>query len=176
MMITKGKRKPGNCIFSLKCCLLFCQQAYKTHLRYHMVTGSQLKLTTFTVKMIDCIAVSKWELFSLFFVKRGVKVNRQYCSDIFLSQQLLDAIKSHWWQFCWFFQQGSALAHLAFNTVLQHFLSPELRPHNSAELNSTDYEIYGVIQQHDYELWVTRLNKLSQLLAEVWQCNSNTAL
>ena len=45
------------------------------------------------------------------------------------------------------FQQDSALMHLAFNTVqLLHcktlnFLSPELWPHNSQELNSTDYEI-----------------------------------
>ena len=45
------------------------------------------------------------------------------------------------------FQQDSAQVHLAFNTVqlLQckplNFLSPELRPNNTPELNSTDYEI-----------------------------------
>jgi len=44
------------------------------------------------------------------------------------------------------FQQDSGLVHLAFNTVplLQcktlNFLSPELWPHNSPDLNSTDRE------------------------------------
>jgi len=46
-----------------------------------------------------------------------------------------------------FFQQDSAPVHLALNIVqlLQcktlNFLSPELWPCNSPELNSTDYEI-----------------------------------
>jgi len=48
-----------------------------------------------------------------------------------------------------------------------NFISPELWPHNSPELNSTGYDISGVIQQHEHELQVTRLNKLGQLLAEV---------
>ena len=45
------------------------------------------------------------------------------------------------------FQQDDALEHLAFNTVqlLQcktlNVLSPELWPHYSPEINSTDYEI-----------------------------------
>jgi len=45
------------------------------------------------------------------------------------------------------FQQNSVLVFLAFNTVqLLHcktlnFLSPDLWPHNSPELNSTDYKI-----------------------------------
>jgi len=45
------------------------------------------------------------------------------------------------------FQQNGAPVHLAFNTVqlLQYktinFLSPELWPHNSPELNSTENEI-----------------------------------
>jgi len=44
-------------------------------------------------------------------------------------------------------QEDSALVHLSFNTVqLQqcktiNFLSPKLWPHNSTELNSTNYEI-----------------------------------
>jgi len=67
-------------------------------------------------------------------------------------------------------QQGSAPVHLKFNTVqllqckIINFLSPELWSRNSPELHSTDYEIWGVIQQHEHELRVTRLNKLSQRL------------
>jgi len=34
---------------------------------------------------------------------------------------------------------------------------------NSSELNFTDYKIQGVIQQHEHELRVTRMNKL-----EMW--------
>jgi len=65
------------------------------------------------------------------------------------------------------FQQDNALVHLAFNTVqlLQYktlkFFSHKLRPCNSVQLNSTDYKIYGVIQQKEHELRVTRLNKLN---------------
>ena len=47
-------------------------------------------------------------------------------------------------------------------------------PHNSPVLNSTDYEVYGVVQQYQCELQVVRLNKLSLRLVEIWQC-SNTA-
>ena len=78
------------------------------------------------------------------------------------------------------FQQESApLRLLAFNTVqlLQckplNFLSSELWSHKSPELNSTD-EIQGVIQQHEHELQVTRLNKSSQRVVEVWKCISTT--
>jgi len=34
-----GKQKAENCIFSLKCWMLFCQQTHKTHLYYHSVTA-----------------------------------------------------------------------------------------------------------------------------------------
>jgi len=50
----------------------------------------------------------------------------------------------------------------------------EVLPHNSPVLNSTDYEVYGVVQQYQCELQVVRLNKLSLRLVEIWQC-SNTA-
>jgi len=70
----------------------------------------------------------------------------QYFWDISLSQQMLDAIKLIV-DNNFVFQQDSALVHRAFNTVQQmqcktlNFLSPELWPHNSPELSSTDYEI-----------------------------------
>jgi len=55
-------------------------------------------------------------------------------------------------------RQDSALVHLVLNIVqlLQcktvNIFSPELWPRSSPELNSTDYKIYGVIQQHEHEL------------------------
>jgi len=74
-----------------------------------------------------------------------VKVNGQYCWDILLSQQMLNAIIASFVTIV--IQQDGAPVHLAFNTVqlLQcktlNFLSPELWPSNSSEFNSTDYEI-----------------------------------
>jgi len=55
------------------------------------------------------------------------------------------------------------------------FLSPELGPHNSPELKPNDYDISGVTQQHEHEMKVARLNKLSQRPVEVWQCNSTSS-
>jgi len=55
----------------------------------------------------------KWELF---FTKPGVKTNWQYCCNILLSQQILDAMKRV--IYCSFiFQQYSALMVIAFNTI-----------------------------------------------------------
>jgi len=44
-------RKPRNCIFSLKLCMLLCQRTHKTHLNYHLVA---VKLP-FIPKVIDCM-------------------------------------------------------------------------------------------------------------------------
>jgi len=141
--------------------MLFCQQTHKT-LKYHLVTVKP----SFAVKMIDCmhqtgptgrklerlgmspkcctitmsvmlpVAVSKkWELF---FTKPGVKTNRQYCWDILLSQQILDAMK-HVINSNFIFQQDAAQTLAAFNTVqlLQCktpiFLSFSALPQNSPE-------------------------------------------
>ena len=58
------------------------------------------------------------------------------------------------------FQQDSAPAHRARDTVelLQHetadFISPELWPPNSPDLNSVDYKIWGIIQQRVYEMQI----------------------
>jgi len=43
-----GNRKPGNCVFSLKCCMLFTNNTRNT-LKYNLVTAEPL----FTVKTID---------------------------------------------------------------------------------------------------------------------------
>jgi len=93
-----------------------------------------------------------------------------YCWNNLLSQQTLDALKNAVNDNV-VFQQHSAPVQLEFNiTVLQcqtlNFLSYELWLRDSPE-------IWGVIQQREHELRVTRLNKLSQRLVEVWQC-SNT--
>ena len=51
-----------------------------------------------------------------------------------------------------------------FQCKTVHFLSAELSPRNSPELDSTDCKIYRLIQQHEYGLQVTKLNKVCQQL------------
>jgi len=48
---TLQNRKPRNCIFSLKHCMLLCQQTHKTHSNYHLVTVE----LPFIPKVIDCM-------------------------------------------------------------------------------------------------------------------------
>ena len=115
----------------------------------------------------------KWELH---LSSIAVKVNEEYCWDILLSQQMLDAIITSFVTIL-SLSKTAHLVHLAFNTVqlleckTLNFFSRELW-----QVNSTDIEIKRVIQQHEHELQVTRLNKSSQrLVVEVRQCN-NTAL
>jgi len=45
-----GNRKPENCVFSLKCCMLYTKNTRKT-LKYHLVTAEP----SFTVKTIDWV-------------------------------------------------------------------------------------------------------------------------
>jgi len=80
------------------------------------------------------------------------------------------------------FQQDSAQVHFSCIHTVQlpqcktlNFLSPELWPHNSPEFNSIDYQLQSHIAAWGWAASNKRLNKLSQRLAEVWQCNS-TAL
>ena len=113
-----------------------------------------------------CVAVSRM---GAVVIKHGVKVSGQCCWDILLSQHMLDAVNASLITILFLHKT----VHLVFNTVqlLQcktlNFLSPDLWPCNSPELNSADYKIYGVTQQHEHELLITRLNKLSQQLVEV---------
>ena len=68
---------------------------------------------------------------------------------------------------CEMFQQDSAPAHRARETIklLQRettaFISPDLWPPNSPDLNPVNYKIYGVMQDRVYQ-------KKSEGLVEVW--------
>jgi len=98
---TWGNKKPGNCVFSLKCCILFHQ---KTRNTVKNITWSELNHPSLSKQSTGCTrqdlgrehsillsvthmlyvsqvchgvrsCVKRWELF---FVKPGVKVNGQY--------------------------------------------------------------------------------------------------
>jgi len=72
------------------------------------------------------------------------------------------------------FQQGSALAHRARETIklLQRetsaFISPDLWPLNSPDLNPVNYKICGVKQDRVYQKKVKDVNELRERLVEVW--------
>jgi len=72
------------------------------------------------------------------------------------------------------FQQESALAHRARETIklLQRetpaFVSPDLWPPNSPDLNSVNYKICGVMQDRVYHKKVKDVNELRERLVEVW--------
>jgi len=48
---TWGNRKPGNCVFSLKCCMLFHHKTWNTVDKYHLVRAEP----PFTVKTMDWV-------------------------------------------------------------------------------------------------------------------------
>jgi len=48
---TLRNRKPRNCVFSLKRCILLCQRTHKTHLNCHLVAVE----LPFIPKVIDCM-------------------------------------------------------------------------------------------------------------------------
>ena len=72
------------------------------------------------------------------------------------------------------FQQDSAPAHGACETIklLQRetpaFISPDLWPPNSPDLNPVNYKICGVMRDRVYQKKVKDVNELRERLVEVW--------
>jgi len=85
-----------------------------------------------------------------------VKINGCYYCEVLLSQQLLPAIRQVAGDIS-VFQQNCAPAHMARETInlLQRetpaFISPDLRPSNSPDLNPVNYKICGVMQDRVYQ-------------------------
>jgi len=48
------------------------------------------------------------------------------------------------------------------------FISPDLWPSNSPDLNSVDYEIWAVMQHRVYQRKIHTIDELKQRLIEVW--------
>jgi len=102
------------------------------------------------------VGVSKLGCTHLIFVDPGVKINGCYYGEVLLSQQLLPAMRQVSGDF-FVFQQDNAPAHRAHETIklLQQetpaFISPNLWPPNSPDLNPVDYKIWGVMQDRVYQ-------------------------
>jgi transposase len=73
-------------------------------------------------------------------------------------------------------QQDSAGAHRARDTVkllkreTASFISSEMWPPNSPDLNPVDYRIWVVMQQRVYQKKRNTVDELKQRLVDVWQC------
>jgi len=82
------------------------------------------------------------------FADAGVKINIAYYRNVLLSQQLLPVIRQISGEF-FIFQQDNAPAHRARDTInllerdTPAFISPDLWPPNSPDLNPVDYKVWG---------------------------------
>ena len=121
-----GKHEPGNCAPER---LLHCRPT-----------------------LMVSVPVSKLGCTELVFVEPGMKVDSRYYREVLLKKQMLPIMR------CiagdtYVFQQDGAPAHRARETVqlLQQetpqFISPDLWPPNSPNLNPVDYRIWGWMQE-----------------------------
>jgi len=100
----------------------------------------------------------------LILVVPGMKVNGQYYCDVFLSQQMLPAIK-HVASDTFVFQQDNAPSHRAKDTIkllqqeMPDFSGPDLWPQNIPDLNIVDYKVWGVMQQRVHDC---RMNSVDE--------------
>jgi len=101
-----------------------------------------------------------------------MKVNGCYYREVLLSQHLLPAIRQVSGDF-FVFQQDSATAHMASKTIklLQWetpaFISPNLWPPNSPDLNPVDYKIWGVMQDWVYQKKSEARERVERAMVEV---------
>jgi len=86
----------------------------------------------------------------------GVNVDSAYYRDILLLQQMLPSVRQIAGNL-FVFQQDSAPAHRARATVeylrqvTPEFISPDLWPPNSPDLNPVDYRVWGCLQDRVYQ-------------------------
>ena len=98
--------------------------------------------------MIIWAGISKLGFTSLNFVDPGAKINGTYYREVLLSQKLLPVMHDVSGEF-FIFQQDSAPARRARDTVrfleqaTPAFISPDLWPPNSLDLNPMDYKIWA---------------------------------
>lgn len=130
--------------------------------------------TTFSQSLMVSVGVSKLGSTHLIFVHPGVKINGDYYRDVLLMQEMLPVIREISGEF-FILQQDGAPAHRARDTVkllereTPTFISPEMWPPNSPDLNPVDYRIWGVMQQRVYQKKISTVGELKQRLIDVWQ-------
>jgi hypothetical protein len=130
--------------------------------------------TTFSKSVMVSVGVSKLGCTHLIFVDPGVKIDGAYYRDVLLTHELLPVMREISGEF-FIFQQDSAPAHRARDTVkllereTPGFISPDMWPPNSPDLNPVDYRIWGVMQQRVYQMKIHSVDELKQRLVDVWR-------
>ena len=110
----------------------------------------------------------------LIFIDPGVKINGQYYRDVLLSEHMLPAIKELSVNEFFIFQQDSAPAHRAKDTVAlleretPAFITPLQWPPNSPDLNPVDYKIWSALEERVYKTRVRDVAHLRERLREEW--------
>ena len=147
-------------------------------MRNKQISAERLLKTrsNFSSSVMVSVAVSSLGCTELVFVEPGAQVNGAYYHNILLSQHLLPEISrisgGHF-----IFQQDSAPAHRAKKTIdllsreTPDFISPQLWPPNSPDLNPVDYHVYvwSVLEQRVYRTRIRDINHLRACLVEEWQ-------
>ena len=110
----------------------------------------------------------------LYFIEPGVKINGQYYRDVLSLQKLLPDIRQQSSNDFIIFQQDSAAAHRARETVTlldeetPDFIPSSLWPANSPDLNPEDYSIWSVLQERVYRSRIAGVEELKQRLVIEW--------
>jgi hypothetical protein len=130
--------------------------------------------SNFSKTVIVSVGVSVLGTTSVHFVEPGVKINGAYYRDVLLMEKLLPEIKSLSGDEFFTFQQDSAPAHRARDTItlLQNetpdFIPPTLWPPNSPDLNPVDYKVWGALQEKVYRTRITNVDHLKQRISDEW--------
>jgi len=94
------------------------------------------------------VAVSKVGRTILIFVEPGAKINGQYCRDLLLMQELIPTIRSIAGDM---FVFKPAHQHSRSSASRTHkFISHDMWPANSHDLDLVDYCIWGMMQERVY--------------------------
>lgn len=129
--------------------------------------------STFSKSLMVSVGVSKLGQTDLVFVEPGVKINGAYYRDFLLKKELLPTIRQISGDM-FIFQQDNAPAHRARDTVqflkreTPAFISPDLWPPNSPDLNPVDYKIWATMQQRVYKTKINDINELRERLSTAW--------
>ena len=147
----------------------------QSSLKKREVSASRLLRTrpTFSKSVMVSVAVSSMGCSQIHFLEPGVKINGEYYRNVVLKEMLLPDIRSVSGD-CFVFQQDGAPAHRARDTVellrmeTPDFITPELWPPNSPDLNPVDYSVWSVIQEKVYQTRIADIDELKQRLLQVW--------
>jgi len=118
------------------------------------------------------VAESKLNCTDLIFVERGAKISGKYCRDGLLMQKPLQVICSIA-KDVFGFQQDNAPAHHARGIVellrseTPQFISPDMWPANSPDLNPVNYRICGTLQ-YRIPIRYRPMDKLQKGLVATW--------